>query len=726
MSNQHSVFNRHHIQLRAGLEGLIRALVLLIASVFLIRMLNTPAPIYASDEYAYLKHGQDFGRSLAMVQLRDPGLQGLSNYIYSWMIHSTGRISGDPTPVIRVLNFICYFAGIPLVAGWFLKRHSGGSAHLWFIGLLALLPSSVFILSPMPEILFATIYTIIAVATAVRISPAPLVTSLLAGVGLSVLAYIKPHAVAAIIGFGTFFSVYSIRKWHTCEWRRRLLPLSFTLSVGVGIFIVNAITLRQLSFAPTFVGSIYTGAVQSTFSRIHLLEAAPNILQYVLLHSLILIVIFPLAFAGSIRAIFHLFCNRDKTSCDVADNLAILTTISAAAFIAMIAHFTHYAGGGGASESNRLLGRYLIVLFPSLLLISCYVLSLLESQSTTRLSRLLRNRWVIGAFALIVMGTALHLSRAKLFPWDYPELFSLYSKANQYWGWEAPLSLRTPVFTAGFIVLAAALTFPRYAPRLLVSAQAAFFATSLLLVMVWQETHARTNAPIAAASRILRAEVGPEAEDLLLIGNARYGDVSYALCGLLANPWVKILPNDAELAGSMIPSGVKFVATLGSYKVKFPFVSYTENGPLRVYGLDASTIHTYSAPVPFCNGKELVIHTGNNQRNAALFGFNPPEPWGAWTSDDEAVLLLPCQIQGHLHLKFRCWVQTAAGSSVALTVGDTRLSFQPGTIPTEFDLPISLASPADRIRVYYPATRVNPWERRIGVALSEIAISPEH
>ena len=186
-----------------------------------------------------------------------------------------------------------------------------------------------------------------------------------------------------------------------------------------------------------------------------------------------------------------------------------------------------------------------------------------------------------------------------------------------------------------------------------------------------------------------------------------------------------IMNQDSELTASIIPSGVKVVATLGSYNVKFPFASYSERGLLRIYGLDASMIRTYSVPPSLWDGKEFVVHTGSNAPNAALFGFNPPEPWGAWTADDDAIILLPYQIQGSLHLKFRSWVMAKESGPVALTIGDAALTFQPDTTPAEFNLPVSLNSPADRIRIHFPGVRASPWEPRIGVALSEIAIGPE-
>ena len=727
MSNQHSFCDRHQKQLRAGFEALLGALFLLIACGVLLRVETTPAPIYASDEYAYLKHGLDLGKPLVAGPARDPGLQGLSNFVYSWIVRLAGRLTGDPTPAIRVLNFVCYFIGLPFLGGWLLLKRSGRSAVFLFIGLLAVLPSSVFVLSPMPEILFATIYTAIAILTVLLLARAPTCAGLIAGAGLAILAYIKPHGLAAMVGFAVFFLVHSLKRWREREWPRRLLPLTFLAGVALGVFCINAAILGQLTFAPQFVGNLYAGAVQAAFSWSHFLQAAKTVIGFACLHGLILIMLFPLAFAGALQAVIHLFYPKVQIAWSVFDDLSLLTLICAGAFIAMIAHYTHYIAFGGASLSNLLLGRYLIVLFPSLLLITAHLCSALQRPSESQLGSYLRNRWVIGTFLLTVIVTCWLLRHAKLFPWDYPELFGLYSQPNSYWGWVAPLHLRTPILATGLLLLLACLIRPFYVAQLFVLAQAMFFGASLFLVTFWQETHARTYAaPIAAAGRILRTEVGPEGEDLLLVGSDRYGDVSYALCGLLANPWVKIFPNDAELPGSMVPPGVKVVATLGSYNIKFLFVSYTESGPLRIYGLDASTIHTYSLPAPFCDGKDLVIHTGNEERNAGLFGFNAPEPWGAWTSDDEAIVLLPCQIQGHLHLKFRSWVQTTDGSSVALTVGDAVLSFQPGTTPAGFDLPVSLACPADRIRVHYPATRANPWERRLGVALSEIAISPEH
>ncbi len=469
---------------------------------------------------------------------------------------------------------------------------------------------------------------------------------------------------------------------------------------------------------------LYAGAVQSAFSLSHFRETVQSVAGYALLHGLILIVLFPLALAGSIQAIVRFTYRKKKTDWDVFDDLALLTTISAAAFIAMTAHFTHYAGVGGGSESNRLLGRYLIVIFPSLLIITCHVLSILQEKPETRLSIYAHKRWVLGAFALTAIGTTWFLTHSKLFPWDYPELFSLYSKINDYWGWAEPVGLRIPVLAGGLSILLACLIFPRYAARLLVFGQAMLFAASLFLVTFWQETHARINEPLAAFGRALRNEAGPNAEDLLLVGGDRFGDLSYALCGLLANPWVRIASQDSELTAAMIPSGVKVVATLGSYDVKFPFVSYSERGPLRIYGLDASMIRTYSVPPPLWDRKEFVVHTGSNTRNAALFGFNTPEPWGAWTADDDAIILLPYQIQGSCLLKIPLLGRAKESGSVVLTLGDATLTLQPDTTPAEFNLPVSLTSPADRIHIHFPGARASPWERRIGVAISEITIAP--
>jgi hypothetical protein len=250
------------------------------------------------------------------------------------------------------------------------------------------------------------------------------------------------------------------------------------------------------------------------------------------------------------------------------------------------------------------------------------------------------------------------------------------------------------------------------------------FAPSLFLVTFWQEAHARLNEPLGAFGRVLRNEAGSNAEDLLLVGSHRFGNLSYALCGLLANPWVRITSQDSDLTEAMIPAGVKLVATLGGYDVKFPFASYRESGPFRIYGLDASTIRTYSPPPSLWDRKEFVVRMGSNARNAALFGFNEPEPWGAWTADDEAIILLPYQIEGNLSLRFRSWVAKERGS-VKLNMGDAALTFQPNTSPTEFILPVSLTSPADRVRIHFRALRDSPWERRIGVAISDIIIRPE-
>ena len=52
-----------------------------LASLGWLRSLTTPAPIYASDEYAYLKKAQLVGGDPA-VAARDPYLQALNNRLY--------------------------------------------------------------------------------------------------------------------------------------------------------------------------------------------------------------------------------------------------------------------------------------------------------------------------------------------------------------------------------------------------------------------------------------------------------------------------------------------------------------------------------------------------------------------------------------------------------------------------------------------------------------------
>ena len=83
---------------RSGFGVIIGIVFLLIAFVVLLRVAATPAPIYASDEYAYLKHGRDLGRVTATQQIqRDPGLQDISNQAYFEVVRLAGRISRDLT-----------------------------------------------------------------------------------------------------------------------------------------------------------------------------------------------------------------------------------------------------------------------------------------------------------------------------------------------------------------------------------------------------------------------------------------------------------------------------------------------------------------------------------------------------------------------------------------------------------------------------------------------------
>lgn len=117
------------------------------------------------------------------------------------------------------------------------------------------------------------------------------------------LAYIKPHALAAMAGFAVFFLVHSLKRWREREWPRRLLLLTFLAGIAIGIFCINATILGRLTFAPQFVGNIYAGPLQVAFSWSHFLQAAQTLIGFACLHTLILIMLFLLAFAGALQAV---------------------------------------------------------------------------------------------------------------------------------------------------------------------------------------------------------------------------------------------------------------------------------------------------------------------------------------------------------------------------------------------------------------------------------------
>lgn len=153
-----------------------------------------------------------------------PYLQGLSNYVYFLISHAVTRITDDPISAIRVLNFVCYFL-VTAAIGMFLLRHHPEKGRI--------LRSSRFWSCSHPAFLcfhrcrkfFATLFTVIAIATVLLTPNCPSSAALLAGIGLGLSAYIKPHAVAAVGGFAVFFFIYSLRSWSLKEWPRKFLPL---------------------------------------------------------------------------------------------------------------------------------------------------------------------------------------------------------------------------------------------------------------------------------------------------------------------------------------------------------------------------------------------------------------------------------------------------------------------------------------------------------------------
>lgn len=680
---------------------------LILATIGLLRSITTPAPIYASDEYGYLKQAQMVGESPS-VAARDPYLQAINNRLYFKILDVARALSSDVTAVVRALNLIGYY-GLLGVGGflWLLRRGCKLGAGI-FAFLLCAQAFSVFVLSLMPEITYAVIFTVGGWVLVTQIGARPTLAIVLSALIFVLLLYIKPHAVAVVLAFLVFVPAEAFL--------RRDLPSHLigksVLAVGVVMFFVAAINLwlfQDLSLRPHFIGVAYSKCtswgLKFWMSTDHIGQAV----RIASAHSLGIIILFPTLLLLRIRGEKGIFMRGNRSA--VLQPLALFLSLCLIAVISMVIKFSVEVGALDAGEYGRLHGRYVAPLFP---LMAWLVAEWSESQST-KVSR----HWGLFIYVAAVVGFVLCLKEIRLFPWDYADLFLFFKGQNSYWPfpqleWVRPAVLCIGVFLLGLCV------------NKKISVQAVLLALgmvasigSLMRVTFWQENHARFQKKLSDAGRALRL-AHPKLDDrLMILGTERYGSMSYVLYGYDGFPWVRQISAGETLCD--IPLSVALVAGIGSVELPFELPIVQRFGALTLFGRDRAAIGGFVAPAPFLkSGESMITSFRAPLPDAMVWGFNEAEPWGAWTSKPVARVILNRKILGRVCIKGVAWVAARTAPSFTLKLGKTSVQVPATATPQPFLVECDVDVPAEEAQVLYPIYLKQPGSRPLGVALTQL------
>jgi hypothetical protein len=687
-----------------------RQLLLLIAAALtllaLFRVQTTPAPIYASDEYAYLKRAQ-LSAQPGEVSARDSQLQEINNRLYYKVISLSSALGVDPTAFVRWINFVGLY-GFVIGGGYvLLLRRTSRSAGSLFVLLACSQGFSVYVLSLMPDVLYSVMFTGATFTLFTQIERRPFVAYAGAAAISALMLYVKPHAVALVLALVLFAP---LNGWLRCERLAVVLKHATVtiLVIVIVIFLCNFWLFGDASFRLLFVGQTYKqvafGNVDSWFSASRLSQ----VIQFTTAHFLALFLLFPV-FVFDIRRHFR----RDPRP--APEQLASLfLLISTVLVVAMVVKFSIEVAQGNPGEGDRLHGRYISFLFPALAWLTA-----LRAGSNFSISVGPRAQLsYIGAFVVFVVLASLF----RLFPWDYPDILVFFSGENKYWPTSILEFTRFAVWGIVGLVFLSFWVLRLSSRGALVAVSCVLALGSSLRVTYWQEVHAREHQYLADAGRSLRALSLAQDSRLVVAGPDRFGWLSYVLYGYDGFPWVRQAA-DGVLRAEDVPSGVDVVAVVGPMLPPFSPASVQKIGPLNVFGRKRSSLGGFVNAAQSGPATSFEVSFASPRPSAMVLGFNQSEPWGAWTSSSSAKIVLDQRLNGKFRFEGVAWVAKVTDAKIIIEVGASRVEIAAASSPTPFSFECIVSPSSEEIGVSYPVYLENAWSRPLGVALTQLRIT---
>ena len=314
----------------------------------------------------------------------------------------------------------------------------------------------------------------------------------------------------------------------------------------------------------------------------------------------------------------------------------------------------------------------------------------------------------------------------KLYPWDYPELFAFFSFPNHYhWGFGG----RNHIGRLAFTVCALGFVATCIRPALFRAAMTLQLALLLLLGHVqmqrWLHAHMQMNGANIDMSAALGKVLQPaQPGDGLLIGDQRYGSMSYTLFNLGSAPRVLVKAPGATITAADVKDA-KWVVTAAAYDVEFPHRSLIRFGALTLYPLHAVDPVVVTPEKHDWNGTPFVVQLGSIEGAATpLQGFNAPEEWGAWTSQPTAAVELPDFVNGDIVVEFFGWtIPENLGNDLQVTIGDGVAALKMTGQGADYWVELHVSRRSDRIGLAIPTFRPTGSARDMGVAIARLKIS---
>lgn len=684
------------------------------------------SPIFGGDEYAYFIKGKFFVQQNNLIQL-DPYLQKVSSPLFLYMLSLFTKLGlEDFTLLLRIIHSFEYcLTGLVLI-----KLFQGLCSFRYRIaGLLTflLLPSAYFMFSVMPEIELLLISSLVAYVLVILFPSAPYKASVYSGVLLGISLLIKPHALAII--FTAILFILFLTLLNTKNDRKIILSIkasALMLGAAYIAFLVlwrtcesnwtfNPISALALDFYGRQLGKGIT-----SFAPLDKLIAT---MKYFAAHLSVIFLIFPpviIVFGNLLSKMFtgYRFGGEEHDPMiRRADAIILFALLMVLSSVMMASYFVAGAAFINEGEAFRLQGRYLgsaLIFMPFLFY---YWLD--------------KKRFEIGKSVIFLGIAALSISyfwvfrNFKLFPWDYPLLFSFFSYPNHYgWGFDGGLPAAGNwllyFLLGGYLV---AFFQNKWRGAIISSQLALVLLIGFYQMSSWVYTHTRSNAKLSrdgkAISQLLNAKFG----NGVFISEDRYGAMAYTLYGLGSAPKVIVKPSGQLIEYSEV-QGFDWVLLGKKYSPKFYYSGELNFDNFNLYLINSRlTVHDREKEL-LQAGDEILLPLGSGRSGATkLSGFNVQEEWGAATASSNANVLLPFFIKGKVRIKIFGWApKTLPSKRLKVEIGKSVGYIDLGITPGEGVVTLEVPKQADLMELEIQTIRSIEESRDVGAAIGYIKI----
>lgn len=567
-----------------------RALLLAMFATFVIlvgKIIATESPVMASDEYAYFMSAkyEAVGQELYRY---DPAMQAVDNRAFPLLFDTWSLVSSERVALVgRVFNglvFVLSALVIFLISCRVFDRPTASISSILYL----LFPFSFYstILLPEVEFQFLVYATVLLVLWS---SARRSVWMVLAPALASAAAYfVKPHAIALIVGVAGFFTFSGVLVRNAgmsrSGWLGVIRALIYLLSTGVAIYLVKRVSAGDSAGATTAVASFYGGYLQRLSSPGYLLENAWSIMDYIVGHVWVLLLLFApgvLAIATECwRAAKALFAKGEVAAVDPVQlqhrRFAVLVAMLCIAFLVMIGAFTNSASQVSEFERYRLHGRYLEPMLPLLLAYSVW--------AVRKSARVMVMAGVLAASVLIFYFYLRF--QYHIYPWDYPDIFVFFTSDLQHWGLAGVNDWMVWLVVAAALAFFACSFFGKFSTQAYVIYLALLMIGCHVQMGNWlRQSSIENKAMIEAGDMMNDYLAGAAPGSGLVLVDDRYGKSSYFLMELSSLQHVVSVEKGGGFSGE-IPRGVEWIIAPSDVRVEGAGSREIEFGPQSLYRLD--------------------------------------------------------------------------------------------------------------------------------------------